>query len=132
MPDLLLFLTREYGFFYVRNSGVSPKLVQQHFEQSRAFFQLPLDVKASLTDVRPSDVHMTCVASLSFLAPMHGTWFDGFPLVTEWAVGRDKGLQCPRISDLEQGDTDEGRHEGELQNEYATPLDPFCPAFLSS
>ena len=54
-PDLLLGSSREYGFFYVRNSGVSPKLVQQHFEQSHTFVQLPLDVKASLKDVRPSD-----------------------------------------------------------------------------
>ncbi len=60
----LLVSSREYGFFYVRNSGVSPKLVQQHFEQSWAFFQLPLDVKASLTDVRPSHVQLTCIAVL--------------------------------------------------------------------
>lgn len=36
---------REHGFFYVTGHGVSPWLRQQVFEQARAFFALPDDVK---------------------------------------------------------------------------------------
>lgn len=35
----------EHGFFYLKEHGVSPEIVNQTIEASRKFFELPEDVK---------------------------------------------------------------------------------------
>lgn len=39
---------KNVGFMYVRNHGVSPRLLEDAFAQTRAFFDLPLDQKMDL------------------------------------------------------------------------------------
>tara|TARA_R110002050_G_scaffold275184_3_gene419883 strand:- start:575 stop:1060 length:486 start_codon:yes stop_codon:yes gene_type:complete len=45
LAESLLHACRNYGFFYLTNHGVSSELIEDVFEQSKAFFSLPLENK---------------------------------------------------------------------------------------
>ena len=61
-----------FGFFYVRNHGIRPSIIETQFEASKKLFELPSDVKASLTFNATLDIGCisqpdpSCVSSPSF------------------------------------------------------------------
>lgn len=47
---------RQFGFFYLKNHGVSQELIDEQFRQSHALFALPEDIKRSMAFVPHLDI----------------------------------------------------------------------------
>ena len=68
---------RETGFFYIRNHGVDPKLIDDQFAWTRRFFDLPLDQKNS--------IHMKYSPSTAGYEPVGGQVLDSQDIDSEAA-----------------------------------------------
>ncbi|NEO52878.1 MAG: isopenicillin N synthase family oxygenase [Okeania sp. SIO3B5] len=63
----------EHGFFYLKEHGVSPEIINQTIEASRNFFKLPEDVKLNYRQELQKVYPKTCRG----YSPLYGEFLDG-------------------------------------------------------
>jgi isopenicillin N synthase-like dioxygenase len=88
----------EYGFFYLKEHGVSPEVINQTIEASRIFFELPENVKLNYRQ----DIQTVYPKTSRGYLPLYGELFNkesGFDPKAIFDLGLEKPLSDKPFTD---------------------------------